>query len=249
MVTKLPSAAGLMAVISSLSACMVPNNVTSHETTGTLLNDGQSTVVLDARLELEQEYTVRFSTGPIVERATGKSIGYTPVNPVAEIKWRIGDAILRRVVNAVDGMAITGIGESVEVTVIDRSFSNFYNSPVQYEMWIGVDPGSRRPDKRPTLALPGNQSFKFVVGSMGSSGKLTIPEDSGVDSVYVSVSSDEPIPDQAAQVQVYDQGGSLQLVADPRIGWVALTPGATEIMLDNNSDCEQIFTVTFGVDG
>jgi hypothetical protein len=179
----------------------------------------------------------------------------------AEISWKVAGNNVRRVVDCVAGLSISGNAESVSVKIFDES--NFNGSAQsQYNVSVQLAPGVRPTVERPPtyVASAGsiNGSGYYITTFADNTEIIPVPEDAGVISVAVTVSPDVAgalAPYQAIVDQYNGPGVGATLLKryDPRDEgeFVPLAPGCTSIRLrqDPALVSTNYWTVTYGIDG
>jgi hypothetical protein len=181
----------------------------------------------------------------------------------AEVSWKVAGNNVRRVVDCVAGLSISGNAESVDVKIFDDSnFSPSGNGASQYNVSVQLAPGVRPTVERPPtfVASEGsvNGSGYYITTFADNTEIIAVPQDAGVISVAVTVSPDVAgalAPYQAIVDQYNGPGVGATLLKryDPREeeAFVPLAPGCTSIRLrqDPALATTQYWTVTYGIDG
>jgi predicted small lipoprotein YifL len=178
----------------------------------------------------------------------------------AEIVWSLRGNNVRRLVDCVSGLSISGLAESVNVKIYDDSNFNgnldaAYN--VSLQVGKGVRPAVERP---PTLvASEGsvNDSGYYITQSADPQEIVVAQPDAGIISVMVTVSPDVGGAIAEYGVIVEQRNGSgvgstLLKRYDPRqADFVPIAPGTNAIWLIQNPLLLQtnFWTVTYGIDG
>lgn len=232
--------------------------------TGKMKNNGQSAqshlqvnfLERDTNPLPSKNYTVQFSVGNSTLSATGLPAINVPINPIAEIKWSVEGNDVRRLVSVVSGMSLTGVGESIKVSVLDRSAqidigSSLPYAAVQYDVDIICAPGSRASvTQPPTLAAqnPNDLSFIFVSAGVGNL-FVDVPQDAGVISTYITAHSDGNVISEADASVTQINGTLINRIYTPNVGWVPLVPGTQKLKLNNLSANTIAWSITYGIDG
>ena len=233
--------------------------------TGKMINNGYSAqahlqvnfLERDTNPNPSKNYTVQFSVGAPMSLVTGLVALDVPVNPIAEIKWTVEGNDVRRVVSVVSGMSVTGVGEAIKVSVLDRSIQIAPGGitpvvPVSYDVDITCAPGSRASVTQPptlTAQNPADLTFSFVSAAPGNI-QVDIPVDSGVISTFVTAFSDGNILTDADVTVTQLNGGLINRMYSPvHAEWVPMVAGTRRLQLTNNSAHTVLWSVTYGIDG
>lgn len=186
----------------------------------------------------------------------GEILTNVPVNAIAEIKWSVEGNDVRRLVSVVSGMSVTGVGEGIKVSVVDRSTilnpgNGVPYAPVNYDVDITCAPGSRASVTQPptlTAQNPTDLTYSFITTGIANA-FVSVPSDAGVISAYVTAFSDGNILTDA-DVSVSQLNGALiNRVTAPNTGWIPLVAGTSTLKLNNLSAHTILWSVTFGIDG
>ena len=224
---------------------------TADLVTGRGVNAKFSRFPVQAELEEEGSLTTQFNL-----------IGPT-ANCRAEIISLVNGNAVRRVITVIDGASITTRGKNINVRVGDFTDSNI-SSGEAYQVAVLSTLGIRAGFKQPPYLIPltfgtqVNGPFSPATGvidiSSPGSVYVPVPENAGVNSVFVTVASIDgtPVPQESIRVFHLTPGGGLAMNAyDPRnYDWVPLGPNTTIIQIFNsNSSPDVQIAVTFGIDG
>lgn len=216
---------------------------------GTLTAGSQDNQVsLQCLFARAADYTVEFSVGNL-DFASGEIAGIA--NPVATIVWSVEGNDVRRQVNVVNGMSVTGVGQAVKVTIEDATtdatvFGNEYSVSVQ------VSPGTRGSTRiqpflvaeQGTISGVGLSPTPFLLNP-GQDVLVPIPSDAGIQAVYVL--TDAPV---TTSVVNHNVGPTSFNSYDPTVyKWVPLWPGTSAVDITNNDTTAHTYAVYFGVDG
>jgi hypothetical protein len=222
--------------------------------TGSGVSGSQSYVGMQASLPREDSLTVQFNVQGI--------------NPVcrAEITASVQGNRVKRLLSVSDGASITLRGKNIDVRVKDFTSTGgpFPVAGTKYQVSILGTLGVRAASKQPPLLDP--LVYRTTVGGAnividgpilvlaGSTIFVPIPEDSGVNSVFVTV-------DDGTGVTVFTQneivvrhmsiGGTAMKAYSPYIwaDWVPVTSNSSFIGITNRSAVEAFASITFGIDG
>ena len=213
---------------------------TGWSTTGNLIaGSGDTGISLQANFKATGNYTVQFGiTQPILEALSGRVI-----KALAEITWSVEGNDVRRLVNCVNGMTVSGTGQAVKVRVYDASDAN----PVEYQVSIQVVKGTRSSVQHPPF-LYGDRETLLA----GAQTQIPIPQNAGVTSVYVpigKIGTAGAINNNEIQV-IHENLVSVLSQYDPTVfQWVPIAGGATSITIVNNSTADLRITPVWGIDG
>jgi len=229
------------------------NKVKGWSKSGTLVTfDSTNKISAQAVFDAPWSYTVQFS---IVPRA------FTGDPPIieceADIEWSVAGNTVTRRITVVNGASISGVGEAVRVVCSDHTETGPVDLP--YDVFISIAPGTRSGNAEMPAILVPRILLSPVSLAPGASFDYPIPENVGAYSVMVTVCTTKvgvaaapPIPDCATQVQHRPVGAPLKQY-DPRgYDWVPIAPGASFIRVLNTNaagEADQLFNVTFGIDG
>ncbi len=215
---------------------------------GTLSKDGNS------RDGAAGSYTVQFSVGD-----QDTTINIERILVVADIVWSVNGNDVRRRVSVVNGTSVSGVGESVKVTMFDDSDPNIApGASKPYEVSITIAPGTRASGSiPPTLVV--DHDIISVAAALPAGGKFigkNIPKDAGVTSVMVTVinvdGANAPVANDALGLVVLEHRDATSPLKryDPRMyGFVPLAPGATALFLANAGADACAVQITYGIDG
>lgn len=164
----------------------------------------------------------------------------------AEIVWSVSGNGIRRVVDCVNGMSISGVAEGVAVSVYDNSTIGG-GSPVPYQVAIQVAKGNRASIQQPPFyTLPINilPPSSFI--------STDIPQDIGAISARIDIAPvtvGQPIGQYDIEALQQYGGGTLKAY-DPRVGWIPLAPAARQIsMVSSVAASNAYFQIVLGIDG
>ncbi len=197
-------------------------------------------ISLQANFENEPgNYTVQFGlTQPVVQ--SGEII-----RAVAEIVWSVEGNDVRRLVNAVNGMSVSGTAQGVKVRLFDNSVTV---APITYQVSAQVVKGTR-----PSVAHPPFlYGDRFILISGGPSVVVPIPQNAGVTAVYVGATPTTAVNVPNGQLQVAHESAAATVLQEyePRdFQWVPIGAGADRILIRNNSAEPISFTPVWGIDG
>lgn len=178
----------------------------------------------------------------------------------AEIVWSLRGNNVRRLVDCVSGLSISGLAESVNVKIYDDSNFNG-NAQSAYNVSLQVGKGVRPAVERPPTLVASegsvNDSGYYLTNNADPQEIVIAQPDAGIISVMVTVSPDVGIALAEYNVIVEQRNGTgvgatLLKRYDPRqADFVPLAPGTNAIWLIQNPALLQnsYWTVTYGVDG
>lgn len=200
-------------------------------------------ISLQANFEEEPgNYTVQFG---IVTPDTLNLPNGVILKATAEITWSVEGNDVRRLVDCVNGMSVSGTAQGVKVVIRDNSTST---QAIEYQVSVQVVKGTRPSVSHPPF-LTGDTEFLANLANV----EVPIPVNAGVTSVAVYVA---PVPkaviaENDVMVQHHRIGGVVALNQyDPRdYQWVTIAAGANTVNLINNSGGFVLFTPVWGIDG
>jgi hypothetical protein len=178
----------------------------------------------------------------------------------AEIVWSLRGNNVRRLVDCVSGLSISGLAESVNVKIYDDSNFNG-NAQSAYNVSLQVGRGVRPAVERPPTLVASEDSVNdsgYYITTFADPQEVVIaPVDSGIISVMVTVSPNvgQVVPEYGVIVEQRNGtgvGSTLLKRYDPRqADFVPLAPGTNAIWLiqDPVSVLTNFWTVTYGIDG
>lgn len=218
--------------------------------TGAGVNAGFKGVMIQAELEYPDSLTTQFNI---------ESSG--PANCRARITSLVNGNSIVRVITVVDGATITTRGKNINVELGDFTAGGISNG-VEYSVsalaTLGVRAGFKQPPYltpleyeaiAPTPAAAAPIVAAIPIPATNGEVEVTVPENAGVTSVFVSMSSVGLADDGEYQVE-QRIGSTVFQVYDPRnYDWVPLYPGTNIIRLHNVSSAEISAMVFFGIDG
>ena len=210
--------------------------------TGTLTPGSSNTVNMQQAFEDTGAYTVQFSVnGRDESGSAGTRI------PKAVISWTVNGNTIHRKIDVVNGTTISGIADSVNVSVSDNSISPAALSP--YDVTIMVAPGTRASVQQPPYLTGPVVALPAGAGAASQQ----IPQDAGITSVFVTVApqvADGAVPEFDALVQQASGGGILKSYDPRQAEWVPLAAGTTNIVLRTGAAAPAtVWSITFGIDG
>ncbi len=191
------------------------------------------------------DYTVQFGFTPPADGTTD------PLRPRARVLWTVEGNEIQRIVDVVDGCAISGTAQAVRVIVEDHTIQ-IAPGPVtasrEYGISIAVVKGTR-----PVTENPPTLNIMTEPASLGLGQTWTepVPQGAGVVSVYVPIYGAGVIVENTVRVNHEDVGGRILRSYDPRyFQWVPLAPGTVQVTVHNGTGTIAIrASVVFGVNG
>jgi hypothetical protein len=203
-------------------------------------------------LQEAQTHTVQFNV-------TNNPASNNPIRTEAIITWFVGGNTVIRRVSVGDGTSVSGTGNSVHVQIVDRTVDAGPGAPngVEYTVSCQVAKGVRPTVQMPAILVPIPGIYSVPPLSAIS---VPVPDDTGVISVLITAMLSPfsgtfmtTIPQ--AHVDHLNNGISTKAY-NPTVytDWVPLSPGTTEIILNNHFPVAPpgfaiFYSVTFGIDG
>jgi hypothetical protein len=225
------------------------NNVTGWSASGELdpLNPGQGGGVVHLQVNFPEagNYTVQFN---VSDPNAGLLVNNEVVRAQAEVVWSVNGQQIRRLVDCVKGLSITGTAESVAVNIIDRS-SVSASPVVPYIATVTVAKGTRS-----SVQQPPTYTGERVRLTAGGGSSIQIPE--GAISVNITIApliiGAAIIPEQHI-VRETGNGGINLKSWNPTLfeGWIPLAAGATKISFEQSAlqGADFYYFTSFGIDG
>lgn len=174
------------------------------------------------------QYTIQFATGPIIQPGA-------PAAPIvkqtkAVIKWSVEGTFVRRQISLYDGASISGVGQAVDVEIIDSSFAaaGGTHPNVEYDVSAQVAKGTRPSQQQPPFFYLEAVSF---VGA--PSVTVPIPQNIGVISTFIQANYFDQVGTSISAVQVGGPSSSqcfLVSTGDSPI-WRPIPPGSQNITI------------------
>lgn len=249
----------LVWLILGLTGCLtrvedeIPMEDTEHVTgwsaSGDLdpLTPGPSGQVVHLQVKFPEagNYTVQFN---VSDPNALFLVNNEVVRAQAEVVWSINGQQVRRLVDCVNGLSITGTAEAVAVNIVDRS--DVTVSPVvPYLATVTVAKGTRSSVQQP----PTYTGERVRLGALGGA---SIPVPEGAISVNVTIAPliiGAPIVPEQHIVRETGNGGINLKSWNPTLfqGWIPLAAGATKISFEQSALQAQEFYyfTSFGIDG
>lgn len=219
---------------------------TGWQQSGTLTTgDVNKKVTMQADFAEPGYYTIQFGVIPPVDAVTPANSGV--FRAVAEIQWSVEGSTVTRRVTIGNGSSISGTGQAAKVTIFDNSAAFGFNGN-DYIVWCQCAKGSRPSENQPPV-LAGD----LVQVNGGASSSIAIPQNAGVISVEVMATpvavTGFPVSNLVCSLR-NPVGTILKTFIPGQVGFVAVPPGATELLIENLSAADNYrLTPTWGIDG
>jgi hypothetical protein len=241
-----------LSLILGLSGCLsetetedniMPNlsNKKAWSTSGNLISgagDSGNGVSLQANfIDEPGNYTVQFGIqAPDISSGPARVI-----KAVAEITWSVEGNDVRRLVDCVNGMSVTGTAQAVKVRVFDNSVGG---AALEYQISIQVIKGTR-----PSVAHPPFLSGQPRAIADADQLLIPIPQNAGVTSVMVLVGA-LAVPVPPGVTISHESAVTLLAIYEARdYQWVPIAAGANSIFVANGSGVGISATPIWGIDG
>jgi hypothetical protein len=214
-------------------------------------NDPSKTVSCQAHFPERGNYTVQFN---IDQRRLVDALA-NPFRTAAKavVSWTVNGITTRRVINVSDGSSITGAADTAHVVLFDAT-NEIVTPAIDYSGLITISKGTRGSSKQPPYLVPNGvtegQNVSVAAGAF--SAVFPIPEDAGINSVFVTAVSATGALITNGQAFVTFTNGSRQTVYDPRdYDWVPIDPGVDTFQYGvvGGAAGPVQFSIFFGVDG
>lgn len=181
----------------------------------------------------------------------------------AEILWAVEGNFVRREVQVLNGSAVSGVGQSVSIKLIDDSINNTISgNGVEYTANVQVAKGTRPSIQHPPLIQP--WVVDEVLGGPGAVGfppytiaptetnSMPVPPNAGITSVFLMGQILSPPLVDPANIQFEFTANEVQLAYsnwDILNTWVPLPPGTTQIQCTNGHSADIRVTPIYGIEG
>lgn len=169
--------------------------------------------------------------------------------PIAEISWSVEGNTVRRIISIADGVSIQGAAQNTNIKIYDTSATVLVPPDTGlYRVSVQVVRGTRGSTSNPPIYDSGDVS---TIPAFGAT-TIAVPLNAGVISTAVTVTdvSGVLLPQNQIFVSQRDSGGINRNAYDPRqYFWVPLSPGCTEIYIQNLTAEIILAKVIFGIDG
>jgi hypothetical protein len=194
---------------------------------------------------------------PVIAQPTSSIYG---VRCVATVNWKVEGNQVQRVFDIGSGVSITGVGQGVDVSIQDMTYTVNGPANVQYTVSAQVTKGTRPATALPpiliatTQVVPGLGNGPVIGLGPGISADFTVPPNSGINSVEITT-FDTTVPETEPNflfVQHFNGSTIASKVysAGLQTGFVKLAPNATDVRIINRSGSDSAFiAVTWGIDG
>lgn len=176
----------------------------------------------------------------------------TVVRAEADIDWTVAGNTIRRRVTLANGLAISGLCESVRVVAVDVTTLGVGATPVDYDVGISVAEGVRAPNPIPPT-LSSRERVRAIAN--GAFDTFDVPDGVGINGVMVvvmGVNPAAPLPDNSILVQVETATGIGLLRYDPnQVGpkFMPISGDSDHLFIQNDSGQIIEYTVIFSVEG
>ena len=203
-----------------------------------------------------QAFTVRFGVlAPNIDSTLGEG-EYANFDAVAIIKYTVEGVSIQRMITIAQGVAISGIADSVDVQFLDITPVSQDNIGINYQVFVQVAPGLRASYTLP----PTLEAFTDIVNGAaviksgivtvvaGGTARYPVPQRAGVISVEVVVS------DQPVFVTMGSPNGDYkkyQVLPGANYGFIVLATNSAYVTITGNGAAEASsnVTVTWGIEG
>lgn len=182
---------------------------------------------LQANFSKAEYYTVQFT----VEPPTGASDGIYAAT--ATIAWTVEGNNVYRIVSIGNGVAISGTGEAISVTVNDVT-PNVGQAPgFEYKVNIQVSPGTRANISQPPTYMRGSDQQVPILGD--SFALIDVPQNAGVVSVQLSGYTESSPESQPKWLVNFLSNTTVlkSVFVDSQLPFITLPPGCTFVGVYN----------------
>ena len=211
----------------------------------TFSRDGKG-LALQAELKDSGYYSVQFSLIP--------PPGNTSVlRAEAEVTWSVQGNSIRRILSVQTGTVISGTGQAVNVKVYDVSEPSPGVATIDYLVSVNIAKGTR-----PTTPQPPTFYSREIINNIrppyqvagGGFINITVPADIGINQFLLATSQ---FSGSSAQVGPNDLTALVNNFATFNYSyfnsWQPLAPGATSIIVNNNTADLWFITPIWGIEG
>jgi hypothetical protein len=176
--------------------------------------------------------------------------------PEAVVSFAVENkAIVRRRITVGNGATITGVADSVDVSLLNNPPPGEFPTPISPEYGVSVDiaMGTRGAHVQPPILMLRDSGNNILVSAAaGAFADFVIPQDAGAIAINVTAQTDPPGTAAVNGFAVEQRRGAIVLKAYDAIffpGWIPLAPGADTIRVINNTAVRGLFGVVAGIDG
>lgn len=209
-------------------------------------------IKLQKKFPEPEVYTVNFAVQGFIQGAGNPNI-------VADVTWKVaGNDVLRRL-SVMNGTAISGVAEAVEVRIRDQSLSL---SGRQYVVSVMVAKGSRGENMQPPIFIPtlesstGAEAIGNIIVAPNDVELVSVPVDIGIISVHCvagwnDASDPTPINNSDLILRQFSSTGLKQYNAQ-NTGWVPIVSNIQSLNFFNNVAAPAagaVFAVAYGIEG
>ncbi len=222
--------------------------INSRSAAGSINFQSDDTLSLQAEFNEIGMYTAMFWLDKTNDTGVASA---SPIVCEATIQWRVGGNTITRVIMVVDGVSISGLAESVTITVRDRTIRSAPPQNAPYFVSILVAQGSRPAHSNPPVLQADENSGGPVSIAIAGTASFTIPPKSGVKSVrgFVWGLAGVALSNDAVLIRQFAPGASDTIGANYDEGWIPICTDAETIFVDNNSGQIVNVTILYGIDG
>ena len=163
-----------------------------------IMGSDQEVLVVQAKVGKPDSFTAQFFLGAAEPPFVGAN---SPIRALAEVLWTVKGNSVRRLVSVVNGMSITGRADNFNIRVFDFSAPPVNPVVVGYPIAALVSRGQRASlPNQPFLYLNANAGavrgagIAFAVPSGGGGTDINVPQNAGVNSVWLDFYIPSVIP-------------------------------------------------------
>lgn len=210
--------------------------------------------------EAAEYYTLQFSLTP--PRFSGENTA--DIRGKAEIRWSVEGNFVRRIISVWNGASISGVGQGVSIKITDDTYNpDGAATSFEYRASVQVTKGTRPTlgGGQPPLYMPLLSAFVGGVAQAADFNWLvpaatdlefSVPEDSGVNSIYIATRGISTVPVDPEQIQLTMFANGIEVWYGTLRNcnrFETLPPGVTFIRVRNATANDMRFTVMWGVEG
>ncbi len=224
--------------------------INSKSAAGAIRFQSDDTLSLQGEFNELGMYTAMFWLDK--ENHTGV-VSAQPIVCEATIRWMVAGNTITRTIMVTDGVSISGLAESVTITVRDRTVRSAPPQNAPYFVSILVAKGVRPADPNPpVLQSDENTAVGGPVSiGVGATASFTIPPKCGVKSVrgYVWGLAGVALSNNSVLIRQFAPGAADTIGGNYTDGWIPLATSSDVIFVDNNSGQIVNVVILYGIDG
>lgn len=169
----------------------------------------------------------------------------------AEIRWTVAGNSCRRLVDVSNGTAISGLGETVYVRLLNTAISlNEFAPNAPFTAAVLITNGTRPTigDGQPPMLFGVEQTIPAGGGTFD----FLVPPECGINSVFLAATSPDATPLAGNEVTYVMNNGAFGQAGDASTfnRWIPLAPGSAFVTVTNNDAAQDVNIMPiWGVEG